>query len=116
MRKIIYVLLIVFISGPLFTFTSTKYNSSNTAQKEPLVTENIYLDIEEGISRKKIIIKLLGKVVPKTTANFSDLVTHNNGFGYKSSIFYQIIKGAMIIGGDIVNNDGTGEKAIYRPF
>ena len=66
-------------------------------------------------------VELFGQVVPKTVANFKNLCLnadtvktyHDNtkARNYKDSKFYKIVSGFFAIGGDIINNDGTGGEA-----
>lgn len=58
----------------------------------------------------KILIQLFNKEVPKTCDNFYTLVKDKK---YKDILFHRVIKGFMIQGGDITNNDGTGGYSIY---
>jgi len=36
--------------------------------------------------------------------------------GYKNTQFFKILKDFIIQGGDVLNNDGTGNISIYGPF
>jgi cyclophilin family peptidyl-prolyl cis-trans isomerase len=58
----------------------------------------------------KIIIQLFNEETPKTCQNFYKLVKDKK---YKNVLFHRVIKGFMIQGGDITNNDGTGGYSIY---
>jgi len=82
----------------------------------------VYLDIEIGGEYEgRIIIELFENIAPKTCKNFKALCTgecERNGkkLTYKGSIFYRIMKGFIIQGGDIDNNDGTGGESIYGKY
>ena len=68
----------------------------------------------------EIQVELFGAVVPNTVANFKNLCLntgvktyHDNSKdkNYIDAKFYKIVAGFFAVGGDIVNNDGTGGEA-----
>ncbi|OUM64234.1 hypothetical protein PIROE2DRAFT_9076 [Piromyces sp. E2] len=92
--------------------------SENQEKKNTLV----YLDIDiAGEYEGRIIIELFENIAPKTCKNFKALCTgecERNGkkLCYKGSIFYRVMRGFIIQGGDIDNNDGTGGESIYGKY
>ncbi|KAB7495144.1 Peptidyl-prolyl cis-trans isomerase A1 [Armadillidium nasatum] len=105
------------LSGALFMSTSSTQVKS---------LPKVYFDVESNgkplgrIIMEAFILKIINRftmlrsdIVPKTTENFSQLCTGENGFGYKGSKFHRIIPKFMIQGGDFTRGDGTGGKSIY---
>ncbi|KAJ8073351.1 cyclophilin peptidyl-prolyl cis-trans isomerase Cyp2 [Marasmius tenuissimus] len=75
---------------------------------------NVFFDISiDGKHAGKVVFKLYDDVVPKTTRNFRELATGQNGYGYEGSIFHRVIPQFMLQGGDFTKHNGTGGKSIY---
>ncbi|XP_060518588.1 peptidyl-prolyl cis-trans isomerase, rhodopsin-specific isozyme-like isoform X2 [Cylas formicarius] len=65
----------------------------------------------------RVIFGLFGEIAPKTVENFKHLALEGiDGKTYAGSKFLIAIKKVMILGGDIVNNNGTGSISIYGTF
>lgn len=83
----------------------------------------VFLDIainDDKIGR--VAIELFQNKVPKTAENFRALCTGEKGLGvsgkplhYKGTIFHKIVPHLMVLGGDIVNFNGTDGESIYGP-
>ncbi|XP_078487348.1 peptidyl-prolyl cis-trans isomerase 6-like [Ciona intestinalis] len=106
----------VLISGALY-FASDSLEQRNQI-KHPPVTDKVTLKISvEGGKTGELVFGLYGKSCPLTVENFVKLATHEKGYGYKGSKFYLLVPGHMIMGGDIINNNGTsGRSALDVPF
>ncbi len=60
----------------------------------------------------RIAFTLFDDVVPKTTRNFRELCTGQNGFGYTNSTFHRIIPDFMLQGGDFTRHNVSFPKAL----
>ncbi|CAH0392349.1 unnamed protein product [Bemisia tabaci] len=79
------------------------------------VTHKIFMDFKQGDKDLgRIIFGLFGEVAPKTVENFRTIATVGiNGKTYAGTNIYRIVNKFLFLGGDIVNNDGTGDTSIY---
>ncbi|CAK8678666.1 unnamed protein product [Clavelina lepadiformis] len=84
----------------------------------PKVTDYVSMKIKvEGGSRGTVVFGLYGQHCPKTVQNFVMLCTQQKGYGYINSRFFMLLPNHFLMGGDIVNNDGTsGKSALDEPF
>lgn len=86
----------------------------NQNASDTLVTDIVSFDITIGGEDVGTIdIGLFGETVPKTVKNFLALATGDGVPGYSGTKIHRIIDDFMVQGGDVVNNDGTGETSIY---
>ena len=78
------------------------------------MSENVYFQVSaNGEDLGRIVFRLFDDIVPKTTRNFRELATGQNGYGYKGAPFHRVITEFMLQGGDFTNGNGTGGKSIY---
>lgn len=72
---------------------------------------------EDKVVRRKIVLELYDKELPRTCNNFYAFIKGANingvNMSYKNSKFHRIIKDFMIQGGDVVAGNGTGSISIY---
>ncbi|XP_066157387.1 peptidyl-prolyl cis-trans isomerase, rhodopsin-specific isozyme-like isoform X2 [Euwallacea fornicatus] len=81
------------------------------------ITDQIYMSIKIDENYVgQIVFGLFGEVVPRTVRNFKHIALHGiNGKGYNGTNFLAAIRRVMILGGDIVYNNGSGSLSIYGP-
>lgn len=73
----------------------------------------VYFDIEIDDQAVGRITFQLFTDTPKTSENFRQLCTGEQGFGYKNSCFHRIVTDFMCQGGDFTKHNGTGGRSIY---
>lgn len=61
----------------------------------------------------RVEIELFNDVVPITVNNFMQLITGQNGYGYKNCNIHRIIPDFMIQMGDFTRGNGTGGHSVY---
>ena len=91
--------------------------------EEPFSDPNnpkVWMDIQIGQQRGRVVIELFAHIVPKTAENFRALCTGEKGEGesgqplhYKGTIFHRVIKDFIIQGGDVTEFNGKGGESIY---
>jgi cyclophilin family peptidyl-prolyl cis-trans isomerase len=65
----------------------------------------------------RLDFELFGEKAPKTVNNFLALASGDldkKHFWYKNNIFHKIVPNRWIMGGDIVNQNGTGSITVYN--
>ncbi|XP_070537285.1 peptidyl-prolyl cis-trans isomerase B-like [Ptychodera flava] len=86
--------------------------------KELTVTHKVFFDMK--INNKdagRIVIGLFGDIVPKTVENFVRLAaSKRKKRSYSGSFIHRIMKGTGIIGGDFINDDGSGVYSIHGKY
>jgi peptidylprolyl isomerase len=84
----------------------------------PKPTHYCYMDLEiDGINAGRLDFELFGEKAPKTVNNFLALCSGemNRSFmWYKGTPIHKVHSGRWIMGGDIVNGNGTGSMTVYN--
>ncbi|CAH0381837.1 unnamed protein product [Bemisia tabaci] len=82
------------------------------------ITHKLYFEIEQqGKELGNIIFGLYGDVVPKTVTNFRMIALmgiNDTDLSYMRSRFHKVVPGVKIIGGDVINDDGSGHTSIWK--
>ena len=78
------------------------------------IKKNITMVIKNNNKEFEVEIELFDKALPITCRNFRHIaLTGFKNQTYVDSLFYKVVKDKYIIGGDILNNDGTGKISLY---
>lgn len=79
-----------------------------------IINNNIKMVIKNNNKKNEIEIELFDKQLPITCRNFRHIAKVGlQKKTYKNTFFYKVVKNKYLIGGDIVNNDGTGKLSLY---
>ena len=129
----IVILIIIYLLYSCYIGVNKKISDEEIVniQEETKLTNNItteLFDSKEEIYKEKnlemtvlinntphiIELQLYDKEVPLTCKNFRHIAKKGiKNRTYNDSIFHRVIKGFMIQGGDIINQNGTGSISIY---
>tara|TARA_B100001094_G_C18038923_1_gene723982 strand:+ start:67 stop:744 length:678 start_codon:yes stop_codon:yes gene_type:complete len=129
----IVILIIVYLLYTCYKGVNKKITDEEIVniQEETKLTNNItteLFDSEQQIYKEKnlemtvlinntphiIELQLYDKEVPLTCKNFRHIAKKGiKNKTYNNSIFHRVIKGFMLQGGDIINQNGTGSVSIY---
>ena len=129
----IVILIIIYLLYSCYIGVNKKISDEEIVniQEETKLTNNItteLFDSKEDIYKEKnlemtvlinntphiIELQLYDKEVPLTCKNFRHIAKKGiKNRTYNDSIFHRVIKGFMIQGGDIINQNGTGSISIY---
>lgn len=68
-----------------------------------------FLDIKvDDWEAGRLEIELYCDIVPVTAQNFINICDSNTEITYTKTIFFRIVPGLFCLGGDVINNSGTG--------
>ena len=79
-----------------------------------ILNKNIIMTLKQNNDLFKIELELYDKSLPITCKNFRNIAFKGlKNKTYKNTKFYKIYPEKYIIGGDILNNNGSGEISLY---
>jgi peptidylprolyl isomerase len=111
------VYLIIFINMPPYV------QSTESVPQDKKTNPVCYFDVIIGSNPiGRISIQLFAEKCPKTVENFRALCTgekvnkHGRRLHYKTGVLHSVYPNWAIVGGDIVNNNGTSGESIYGPY
>lgn len=82
----------------------------------PKITKKVYLDLEFGSEKGRLVVALYGEAMPRTVENFETLCVSNS---YAGTSFYRVISDQCIQGGAISDQSGKTGKSSFedgKPF
>jgi len=94
---------------------SVTYLMLQNEASEFKVTHKVFFDIEiAGAPQPRVVLGLFGETVPRTVQNFVTLATDGfDGHKYQGTKIHRVLKQFMVIGGDVVSDDGQGSLSIF---
>jgi len=93
-------------AGPPVTVANAAYVDPDTAK----ITNTVYMNVEFGNTKGRIVMDLYGKAMPRVTENFVNLCRNNQ---YAGTNFYRIISDVTVQGGAIGDPTGKTGKSSF---
>lgn len=84
-------------------------NTQTNLERKKIFLELEGLD-EDNATNGKMVFELANDLVPRTCENFERLCTHENGHGYKGTVFHQVLRDQVAVGGEV---GGSGGKSSF---